>query len=131
MTGREPESHLHLGQAALALNPRAALSPPVPLPAAAAASHVALDTRAHQLFHTYVDVQKHASTFNLNVCFLQRKYARTLSHKHTNTFLRMQTSAHWSELSDALILQIKAKESWVEIHFYFFPDQAQGLSYYC
>lgn len=129
MTGREPESHLHLGQAALALNPRAALSPPVPLPAAAAASHVALDTRVHQLFHTYVDVQKHASTFNLNVCFLQRKYART--HTYKNTFLRMQTSAHWSELSDALILQIKAKESWVEIHFYFFPDQAQGLSYYC
>lgn len=51
LIGREPESHLHLGQAALALNPRA--PPSLPPSLATAAALVALDTRVHQLAHTY------------------------------------------------------------------------------
>lgn len=85
--------------------------PPPPSCLPAAAAHVALNTTIHTLIHTYVGIQKRARTSNTQASYLQRMLC-----KHTCT----QTETHWSELSGGLILQIKAMQRWIEIHFFFF-----------
>lgn len=83
---REPESPLHLGQAALALKPWVPPFLPPCLPAAAAAraaaaaTHVAVNNFPNS-FHTYVSSDKHASTHDTQECYQQRK----LKHTHTCT----------------------------------------------
>lgn len=87
LIGREPESHLHLGQAALALNTWAPpFLPPLAVcllaAAAAAAAHMAVDTTVQTLIHTFVGIEKQASTHDTPEWYLQRKLKHT--HMHTD-----------------------------------------------
>lgn len=80
LIGREPESHLHLGQAALALKPWVPPFLPPCLPAAAAhAAHAAAHAAAAathaavnnfpNYFHTYVGSDKHVNTHDTQKCY--------------------------------------------------------------
>lgn len=84
MIGRKPESHLHLGQAALGLNPQAPPSSP-----AAAATHVALTTTAPKLnrpgcrFYKSMQVQASFHIFLLEVVKKGEKSIHRHVHEHT------------------------------------------------
>lgn len=119
LIGREPESHLHLGQAALALNPYAPpfLPPPTRQPVSLSACCGVLLRNPHSQLLMYGEAGKHTSNPSKTE-LVSTKKARTVKNTHLQ--------GKWDWTFHDLILQIKAEraarlKSAFDGFFVFFP----------